>query len=90
MLAKKSPAMRIATLRLKELSAGEEARMLHDAWLKQKRDNYAREQGAVVAAKYEIASAMLRDKEPIEKIIKYTDLTHEEITNLQNGAVEKH
>jgi len=48
MLAQKSPAMKRATLRLLELSADEKARQLYEARLKEQRDSYAREKGAVM------------------------------------------
>ena len=83
MLAKKSPAMRRATLRLMELSADEKARQLYEARLKEQRDSYAREQGASKERAITIAKKMLADGEPVDKIVRYTDLTHEEIANLQ-------
>ena len=47
MLAQTSPVMKKATVRLMELSADEKARQLYEARLKEQRDNYAREQGAI-------------------------------------------
>jgi len=83
MLAQKSPAMKRATLRLLELSADEKARQLYDARLKEQRDNYAREQGARQDGVLSVAKNMLADGEPIEKIIRYTGLTYEEIESIQ-------
>ena len=47
MLAQTSPAIKKATVRLMELSADEKARQLYEARLKEQRDIYAREQGAL-------------------------------------------
>ena len=48
-LAQKSPVMKKASLRLKELSADEKARQIYEARLKEQRDSYAREKGAIFA-----------------------------------------
>jgi len=86
MLSQKSPAMKRATMRLKELSADEKARQLYEARLKEQRDSYARERGAVKTREQEIALAMLSDGEPLEKVLRYTNLTKAEIENLQNAG----
>ena len=82
-LAQKSPAMKKATMRLLELSADEKARQLYEARLKEQRDNYAREQGAVQQAVTQnalaIAKTMLDNKEPINKIVMYTGLSENQI-----------
>jgi len=82
MLAQKSPAMKRATLRLRELSADEKARQLYEARLKEQRDNFAREQGAVKTREYEIAKVLLTKKMPIIDIMDATGLTLEEIESL--------
>ena len=82
MLAQKSPAMKRATLRLRELSADEKARQLYEARLKEQRDNYAREQGAVRTREYEIAKVLLAKKMSIIYIMDATGLTREEIESL--------
>ena len=91
MLAKKSPAMKKATTHLIELSADEKARQLYEARLKEQRDIYAREQGAVATAlkfrEIEFAKQMLADDEPIEKIIRYTGLSHAEIDSLNSFKI---
>jgi predicted transposase/invertase (TIGR01784 family) len=87
-LAEKSPVMKKATLRLMELSADERAKQLYEARLKEQRDNYAREQGAVAAAlksrEVELAKNMIANNEPIEKIAMYTGLSKIEIEIRQN------
>ena len=80
MLAEKSPVMKKATLRLMELSADEKARQLYEARLKEHRDNYAREKGAIFA----VAMNLLSDGVSIDKIILYTGLTHAEIESLHD------
>lgn len=79
MVAEKSPQVKKAVGRLMELSADERARMLYEAREKEQRDNRAREKGAVKV----VAKNMLEDKEPIEKIIKYTGLLREEVELLR-------
>jgi len=79
MLAPKSPAMKRATLRLLELSADEKARQLYEARLKEQRDNYAREKGAVL----NVAKNLLGMNMPLDKIIEATGLTQEEVKGLQ-------
>jgi len=79
MLAQKSPAMRRATLRLMELSADEKARQLYEARLKEQRDSYAREKGAVLT----MAQNLLNLGVPIEKIVEASGLSYKEIESLQ-------
>jgi len=81
MLAQKSPTMQKATLRLLELSADEKARQLYDARLKEQRDSYAREKGAI----FTIAKNMLRRGRPIEEIVEDTGLTYDEVKYVQNA-----
>ena len=80
-LAQKSPTMQKATLRLIELSADEKARQLYEARLKEQRDSYAREKGAIFA----VAKNLLRRNRPIEEIVEDTGLTHEEVEYVQNA-----
>jgi len=79
MLAQKSPVMKKATMRLLELSADEKARQLYEARLKEQRDNYAREQGAVRQNSLDIARKLLKRNRPIDEIVEDTGLTHAEI-----------
>ena len=88
MLAEKSPVMKKATLRLAELSVDEKARQLYEAQLKERRDSYAREQGAVMAAlsrqQIDFAKNLLRRNRPVDEIVEDTGLTHAEIESLRN------
>jgi len=79
MLAQKSPAMKRAALRLLELSADEKARQLYEARLKEQRDSYAREKGAVL----NVARNALDMGLSVDDIIKLTGLSHEEVEGLQ-------
>ena len=85
MLAKKSPTMRKATLRLMELSADEKARQAYEERLKAQRDSWARERGAVKTREQEIAQSLLKMNIPIENIVTATGLTHSEIEDLQTA-----
>jgi len=80
-LAQKSPVMKKASLRLMELSADEKARQLYEARLKERRDNYAREKGAVL----NMIKNLLALEVPIEKVIEASGYTHEEIIAMQNA-----
>ena len=85
MLSEKSPVMKKATLRLIELSADEKARQLHDARLKEQRDNYAREQGRIMQAKFDIVKNLLADGVSDDKIVMYTGLTLDEIESIRSS-----
>ena len=85
MLAQKSPTMQKASLRLMELSADEKARQLYEARLKEQRDRYAREHGARLDERFTIARNMFNDGESNDKIMRYTNLTYEELETLQNA-----
>jgi len=81
MLAEKSPTMKKASLRLMELSADEKARQLYEARLKEHRDSYAREKGAI----FTVAKNLLRRNRPIAEIVEDTGLTYEEVEYVQNA-----
>ena len=87
MLAQKSPAMKKATLRLLELSADEKARQLYDARLKEQRDIYARERGAVKTREIEIAKSLLFSGDSVDKVVSITGLTYDEIKSLQKANI---
>lgn len=84
-LAEKSPIMKKAAVRLMELSADEKARMLYEAREKERRDNYARERGAVKSREIEIAQNAIRKNMSVEDIADITGLTHAEIESLHNA-----
>ena len=78
-LAQKSPAMKKASLRLLELSADEKARQLYEARLKERRDSYARERGAVKSRELEMAQSLINIGMPLDQISTVTGLTYDEI-----------
>jgi len=80
-LAQKSLVMKKATMRLLELSADEKTRQLYEARLKEQRDNYAREKGAIMA----VAKNLLEMNIPIDSIVTATGLTYDDINILQNA-----
>ena len=71
-----------------ELSADEKARKLYEARLKERRDSYAREKGAVTVAlksrEFEIAQSLLSMAMPVDQISTATGLTFDEIESLRN------
>ncbi|MDR2712211.1 MAG: Rpn family recombination-promoting nuclease/putative transposase [Clostridiales bacterium] len=82
MIAEKNPQVKKAVVRLMELSADERTRMLYEAREKERRDNYAREKGAIKEREYEFAKKLLKRNRPIAEIIEDTGLTHAEIEEL--------
>jgi len=83
MLAQKSPVMKRAAMRLLELSADEKARQLYEARLKEQRDNYARERGAIKQNSLDIAKNAIIKGMAIEDIADITGLSYEEVEALQ-------
>ena len=63
--------------------SSEKARQLYEARLKEQRDSYARERGAVKTREHEIASNALSMGMSIDDIIKLTGLARDEVENLQ-------
>lgn len=83
-------AVKKAVERLDVMYLDKEEREIYENDLKRLRDyiaemKTAEEKGMEIGEKkkaFEIASEMLKDEEPIEKIIKYSKLTEEEILKL--------
>ena len=84
MIAEKSPQVKQAVVRLIELSADEKARALYEAREKERRDNRARERGAVKTREHEIARNALQMNMSIDDIVKLTGLPREEVESLRN------
>ena len=86
MIAEKSPQMKKAVGVLMELSADEQTRMLFEEREKARRDIASMMGGAKREGRYEqaieIARNLLDMNMPIDKIIKATGLTHDEIESL--------
>jgi len=73
-----------AVVKLRELSADERARDLYERREKERRDIAAQKIWAIKQKEFEIAKLMIIDEEPIEKIMRYTGLTNEEVEDLSN------
>ncbi|MDR0469518.1 MAG: Rpn family recombination-promoting nuclease/putative transposase [Peptococcaceae bacterium] len=86
MIAEKSPQVKKAVVRLMELSSDERTRLLFESRQKMEWDNLVREQGAreegEIIKAMDIAKHMVADGEPIEKIIRYTGLSREDVEKL--------
>jgi predicted transposase/invertase (TIGR01784 family) len=86
MVAEKNPEIRKAVDKLYVLSADEEARAQYEWRLKCIRDSNSLIDGALergkAEASHETARRMKADKEPLEKIIRYTGLSPDEIEKL--------
>ena len=76
-----------AVVKFRELSADERTRDLYERREKARRDQAAREKWAFKQSKFDTARAMLADEESIERIMRYTNLTNDEIENLKNVLI---
>jgi len=85
MIAERNPQVAKAVVKLRELSADERARDTYERREKARRDQVSREKWAAKKRDYVIAKNALQMKLPLDDIIKLTELTREEIENL-NGA----
>jgi len=86
MIAERNPQVAKAVVRLRELSADERARDLYERREKARRDQSSREKWAAKQQVFEIAKNMIVDNETIEKIVKYTGLTREEVEGLSKPS----
>jgi predicted transposase/invertase (TIGR01784 family) len=82
MLAQKNPVIEEAYCKLQVMSEDEANRMLYEARLKARRDEYSRLQGALREERKEIAQALKALGDPVEKIAKVTGLSPDEIAAL--------
>jgi predicted transposase/invertase (TIGR01784 family) len=86
MIAQRNPQIGRAVIKLRELSADERARDLFERREKGRRDVAAFADGArqegYAEGRADVARNMITDGEPIEKIMRYTDLTRTEIEAL--------
>ena len=78
MIAEKSPQVKKAVVRLMELSADEQTRLLYESRQKMEWDIIARERGA----RRDIAQKALKMNISIDDILALTGLTHEEVESL--------
>ncbi|MDR1853700.1 MAG: Rpn family recombination-promoting nuclease/putative transposase, partial [Azoarcus sp.] len=82
MLSDNNPEVKKAVVRLKELSAEETARLVYEARLKAKRDQYAREKFVRQETILTVAQNLLKLGRPLEEIAQATGLSVEEIRSL--------
>jgi len=85
MVASRNPQIEQAVARLKVLSSDERARMLYEAQVKERRDNRAREKGAIKSREFEFARKLLSRGRPTEEIVEDTGLTYAEVEGLRNS-----
>lgn len=87
MLAEKNKDINEAYDAIKIASMSNEAKMAYEARIAEIMDSKTREYEAreegIKQEKMQVAKEMLKDNEPIEKIIKYTKLSKEQILNLK-------
>jgi predicted transposase/invertase (TIGR01784 family) len=84
MIAERSPQVKNAVVRLMELSADEQTRLLYESRQKMEWDNQARERGARTDERTTIAKNLLGMGMPFDKIAAATGLSREEIEGLRN------
>ena len=81
-LAERNKEIKMAVVKYKELTADERTRMIYEAREKMRMDMEAQRRWDIKQSKFDIARTMIIDGEPIEKIVKYTNLTLEEVESL--------
>ena len=83
MVAKKSPHVKKAVVRLMELSNDERTRLLYESRQKMEWDNQAREHGASNDRAVSIAKNLLAMSMPLDRVVEATGLPLEVIESLQ-------
>jgi predicted transposase/invertase (TIGR01784 family) len=86
-IAERNPQVGKAVVKLRALSADEQTRDMYERREKARRDEesqrrWARQEGESAKA-FDIAKIMMADKEPIEKITRYTGLSREDVESLR-------
>jgi len=84
-IAQRDPLIKKAVVRLMELSADEQTRMLYELREKERMDKAAREDWLKNQQSIEFARKLLKRKRPIEEIIEDTGLTKKEIENIKDA-----
>jgi hypothetical protein len=83
MIAKRNQTISRAVVKLRELSADERARDLHERREKERRDENMRERWAVKQREFEFAKNLLEMNLSLDQIIAASGLTREEIEGLR-------
>ena len=81
MIAEKNPVIKKAVVRLEQLSQDERTRMLYESQQLREWDVALEKKGAIL----NIAKRMLDDGESVEKIMRYFNLTLEDIEEMRNA-----
>ena len=82
-IAERNPQIGKAVVKLRALSADERTRDLYERREKARRDEESQRRWARKQGMMDVAKSMMVDGEPIEKITRYTGLTHAEIETLR-------
>jgi len=81
MIADKNPVIKKAVVRLEQLSQDERTRMLYESQQLREWDVALEKKGAILS----IAKSMLDDGESVEKVMRYFNLTLEDIEEMKNA-----
>ena len=84
MIAERNPQIGKAVVKYRELTADERARDLYERRQRMQMDVNAQKRWAVKQREFEFAKSLLEMDMPIDKIIKATGLTREEVESLRN------
>lgn len=84
-VAQRDPLIKKAVARLMELSADEKTRFLYEAREKERMDMESREEDARAEGVMSVAKNMITDGEPVEKIMRYTNLSRTEVEALRDA-----
>ena len=84
MIAERNPQIGKAVVKYRELTADERARDLYDRRQRMQMDVNAQKRWAIKQRDFEIAKNLLSDGDSVEKIIKITGLTLEEVESLRS------
>jgi len=84
MIAERNPEVGKAVVKLRELSADERARDLYERREKERRDIASQKRWAIKQREFEIAKTLLLDGDSIDRIVKVTGLTFEEVEGLRS------
>ena len=74
-------------VKFRELTADERTRDLYERREKARRDQDMYERWAIKQSMFGVARNMIADEEPIDKIMKYTGLSFQEIESLDDESL---
>ena len=85
MLEERNPQVGKAVVKFRELSADERARDLYERQERARMDQASREKWAAKQMQFDIAKSLLNDGDSVEKIVRNTGLTCEEVEKLHDA-----